>query len=87
MKVVDSRGSVTETLDRATLRTVQYPRGFAVHELAGLLARRVTEEFDEITETLRAGVPVTVVEGDPEGFRAELPGDAEFLEAVITSRQ
>ncbi|MGE2690804.1 IspD/TarI family cytidylyltransferase [Mycolicibacterium pulveris] len=86
VKAVDARGSVIATVDRSTLATAQYPRGFAVEQLAQLLVRGTTERFDEIEEAVRAGVPITVVAGDPDGFRATLPADAPFLEAVIASR-
>ncbi|WP_260994586.1 IspD/TarI family cytidylyltransferase [Mycobacterium deserti] len=83
VKVVDARGTVRGTLDRATLRAVQYPRGFAVDILTQLLAQRASDEFDELDETLRAGVPLTAVEGDAEALCADLPRDAQFVEAII----
>jgi 2-C-methyl-D-erythritol 4-phosphate cytidylyltransferase len=83
VKAVDAQGSVTGTLDRSTLRAVQYPRGFAVDQLAALLARRVSDDFDDLDEALRAGVPITVVEGDSHAFVAELPRDTPFVEAII----
>jgi 2-C-methyl-D-erythritol 4-phosphate cytidylyltransferase len=86
VKTIDARGSVTGTLDRSVLRAVQYPRGFAADRLAQLLSGSVSEEFDELDAVTRAGAPVTVVEGDADGFRAELPRDARFVEAIIASR-
>jgi len=83
VKVVDARGSVTGTLDRSTLRAVQYPRGFTVDQLSLLLARRSSEEFDEVDEALRAGTPITFVDGDSGAFEVELPRDAALVEAII----
>jgi 2-C-methyl-D-erythritol 4-phosphate cytidylyltransferase len=83
VKAVDARGSVTRTLDRATLTAVQYPRGFTVEQLSRLLARRISDEFDELDEAITAGVPITVVDGDPSAFVAELPRDTAFVEAII----
>jgi 2-C-methyl-D-erythritol 4-phosphate cytidylyltransferase len=85
VKSVDGRGSITATVDRSVLRAVQYPRGFSVDALTGLLARRTSDEFDEIALAIDSGVPVTFVDGDPHAFRAELPRDAEFIEAVLDS--
>jgi 2-C-methyl-D-erythritol 4-phosphate cytidylyltransferase len=65
---------------------VQYPRAFLVDHLAGLLAQHTSGEFDELLETLRAGLPITAVDGDVGALRAELPRDAEFVGAVIASR-
>lgn len=86
VKAVDMRGSVTATVDRSVLRAVQYPRGFTVSALSGLLAQNTSGEFDEIAVAIGADVPITFVDGDPDAFHAELPRDAEFIEAIIASR-
>lgn len=86
VKAVDRHGSITATVDRSVLRAVQYPRGFTVDALAGLLERGASADFDEIAVAIDAAVPVTFVDGDPDAFRAELPEDAEFVEAIIASR-
>ena len=87
VKAVDARGSVTETLDRSTLRAVQYPRGFTADQLSQLLAGRSSDEFDEVDESLRTDTPITFVDGDSDAFVVELPRDAAFVEAIITCRQ
>ncbi len=86
VKAVDGSGSVIATVDRSTLAAAQYPRGFAVDQLAALLSRPTSEHFDEVDEAVRAGLAVTVVAGDPDGFRAALPADAPFFEALIACR-
>ena len=68
------------------LRTVQYPRGFTIDELSRLLACRTSDEFDELDEALRAGIPITFVDGDADAFAAELPRDAAYVEAIIGCR-
>jgi 2-C-methyl-D-erythritol 4-phosphate cytidylyltransferase len=85
VKAVDARGSVTATLDRSTLRAVQYPRGFTAVHLSELLAQRASDEFDELDEALRNGSPVTYVDGDSAAFAVELPRDTSFVEAVIAA--
>jgi 2-C-methyl-D-erythritol 4-phosphate cytidylyltransferase len=85
VKAVDPQGSVAHTLDRSTLRAVQYPRGYPIEMLTRFLAVRASDHFDEVAETLRARLPVTTVEGDPVAFAAELPRDTRFVEAVIAS--
>jgi 2-C-methyl-D-erythritol 4-phosphate cytidylyltransferase len=87
VKAVDARGSVIGTLDRSLLRAVQYPRGFAADQLGRLLAGRASDEFDELEEAIRAGVPIAVVEGDPDAFVVELPSDAPLVEAIIAGRR
>ena len=86
VKAVDARGSVTGTLDRSTLRAVQYPRGFTVEELSRLLAGRTSDDFDELDECLHAGTPITLVDGDADAFVVELPRDTAFVEAIIACR-
>jgi 2-C-methyl-D-erythritol 4-phosphate cytidylyltransferase len=86
VKAVDASGSVTGTLDRSALRAVQYPRGFTADQLSQLLAGRSSDEFDELDEALRAGTPITLVDGDSYAFVVELPRDAAFVEAIIACR-
>lgn len=86
VKAVDVHGAVTASLDRSVLRAIQFPRGFAVDALARLLERSASEEFDEISSAVDSGMPVMFVDGDPAAFRAELPRDTEFVEAIISSR-
>jgi 2-C-methyl-D-erythritol 4-phosphate cytidylyltransferase len=86
VKAVDAWGSVTDTLDRSTLRAVQYPRGFAADQLSQLLAGRTSDDFDELDESLRTGTAITLVDGDSDAFAVELPRDAAFVEAILTCR-
>jgi 2-C-methyl-D-erythritol 4-phosphate cytidylyltransferase len=86
VKAVDTRGSVTDTLDRSTLRAVQYPRGFTAEQLSQLLDERTSDEFDELDEALRTGTPIVLVDGDADSFVVELPRDAAFVEAIIACR-
>jgi 2-C-methyl-D-erythritol 4-phosphate cytidylyltransferase len=86
VKAVDERGTVTGTLDRTTLRSVQYPRGFSAAHLSQLLAQCTSDEFDELEESLRDGAPITFVDGDADAFVVELPRDTAFVEAVIACR-
>ena len=86
VKAVDTRSAVTATIDRSTLRAVQYPRGFAAYQLLRLLDGRASDDFGELDEVLRIGAPLTVVEGDSDGFAIELPRDSAFVEAIIDCR-
>ena len=56
VKAVDVHGSVTATVDRSVLRAIQFPRGFAIDALAGLLAQRTSDDFDEIAVAIGAAV-------------------------------
>ena len=87
VKAVDANGAVTGTLDRSTLRTVQYPRGFAIDELNRLLDGHTSDNFDELDAALRTGTQITLVDGDADAFVVELPRDTDYVEAIIASRQ
>ena len=87
VKAVDSRGRVIGTVDRSTLATAQYPRGFTVDRLAQLVATRPAGVFDEVKEAIRTGLQITVVEGDPDAFVVDVPHDAHLVEAIIAARQ
>jgi 2-C-methyl-D-erythritol 4-phosphate cytidylyltransferase len=73
VKAVDERGAVVGTVDRSALRTVQYPRGYERAALAESIAGD-TESWPD--------VPFATVGGDADGFAAELPADADLLDAI-----
>jgi 2-C-methyl-D-erythritol 4-phosphate cytidylyltransferase len=85
VKSVDERGVVVATVDRATLLSVQYPRGFTASTLAELVAQGAAE--DELDAALAAARPVTTVDGHADAVRFTLPQDAALLEAIIVSRR
>jgi 2-C-methyl-D-erythritol 4-phosphate cytidylyltransferase len=86
VKAVDELGAVTATVDRSPLRAVQFPRGYSLDALSEMLAQQSSAEFDEVAAAIDVVGTTTVVDGDPDAFRAELPRDAEFVEAIIASR-
>lgn len=85
VKTVDESGSVLGTVDRATLRTVQYPRGFTAAALWQLISTSSASD-DEFDAALRAGLDVGVVDGDADAFQVEMPRDGALLDAVIACR-
>jgi 2-C-methyl-D-erythritol 4-phosphate cytidylyltransferase len=87
VKAVDALGTVRDTVDRHALRSVQYPRGFAVSALSELIGDAPAADFDELDAALRAGMSIVTVEGDDEASRLELPADATLLAATIADRR
>jgi 2-C-methyl-D-erythritol 4-phosphate cytidylyltransferase len=77
-KAVSDDGAVIGTVDRTELRTVQYPRGYEHATLCEL----IVGDADEFAAALSAGLPIAIVDGDPDGFAAELPADAELMDAI-----
>lgn len=86
VKVVDAQGTLTATLDRAPLRTVQYPRGYTAETLARLVDRRLPGPFDDLEAALADGVDVVLVDGDDTALRIVSPDDTDYLAALIEAR-
>lgn len=82
IKQVDAAGTVTATIDRATLRAVQTPQGFTrsalvrAHEIAGERDLAVT---DDAALLEAAGIPVLVVPGDDANVKITTPADLALL--------
>ena len=83
VKETDDEGAVVKTVDRQSLRTVQYPRGYRADALRALLALPGDDEF---AAAVAAGHPIEMVPGDPDAVTAALPADATLLEAILGSR-
>jgi 2-C-methyl-D-erythritol 4-phosphate cytidylyltransferase / 2-C-methyl-D-erythritol 2,4-cyclodiphosphate synthase len=85
VKSVGSDGRVTETLDRARLRSIQTPQAFdyavllAAHRKAQAAAR--TDFTDDSALAEWAGMSVTVFEGDPDNIKLTTTDDFVRAEA------
>ncbi|MGQ4616956.1 2-C-methyl-D-erythritol 4-phosphate cytidylyltransferase [Nocardia sp. R7R-8] len=83
IKSVDAAGAVTGTPDRAWLRAIQTPQGFA----ADLLRRAYVPEGIQATDDAglveRLGVAVHTIPGDPLAFKITTPLDLRLAGAVL----
>jgi 2-C-methyl-D-erythritol 4-phosphate cytidylyltransferase len=86
VKAVDAAGAVTETVDRTLLRSSQFPRGFQRHWLTTILGNSDDDDFDELILARRAGVQITVIDGDPDAFALDIPRDLELADAIYACR-
>ena len=87
VKTVDDSGSVLATVDRSTLRTVQYPRGFRASALWDLVSGpSVADGGDEFARAMCTSLDIGTVDGDANAFQVELPRDAPLLQAIIACR-
>jgi 2-C-methyl-D-erythritol 4-phosphate cytidylyltransferase len=86
IKTVDSSGTVTETVDRASLRSVQFPRGFRREQLTTIIEGVDADDFDELVLARRKGLHVTIIEGDPDAFALDIPRDVGLADAIYTCR-
>ncbi len=85
IKVVDARGVVTATPDRAGLRAAQTPQGFprAVLEAAHAAATGAVTDDSALVEAL--GHDVVVVDGDPLAFKITTRADLDHAARLLRS--
>ena len=82
IKTVDARGVITGTPDRAALRAVQTPQGFAADLLRAAYASDLQATDDAALVEL-CGHDVVVVEGDPLAFKITTTDDLERARALV----
>lgn len=85
VKAVDDAGVVTGTPDRAHLRAIQTPQGFAADLLRDAYATEVGAT-DDAGLAERLGVAVRTVAGDPLAFKITTPLDLRLAEALCADR-
>jgi 2-C-methyl-D-erythritol 4-phosphate cytidylyltransferase len=85
VKTVDAEGVITGTPDRASLRAVQTPQGFARELLVAAYRSGLTATDDAALVEL-GGHHVVVVEGDPLAFKVTTRDDLEHAERVLAQR-
>jgi 2-C-methyl-D-erythritol 4-phosphate cytidylyltransferase/2-C-methyl-D-erythritol 2,4-cyclodiphosphate synthase len=86
VKSIDTHGMVDKTLDRASLRTIQTPQGFAFKPLLEAHRRAAKEGRDDFTDDAAlaewAGMKVAVFEGEPGNIKITTPDDFARAEAA-----
>ncbi|MBI3448508.1 MAG: 2-C-methyl-D-erythritol 4-phosphate cytidylyltransferase [Acidobacteria bacterium] len=86
VKEVSVAGRVERTLDRSSLRLIQTPQGFRAEWLRRAYAvarRRRLDASDDASLVEAAGMPVTVVDGDPQTFKVTTRADVVRLRAFM----
>ncbi|MCW2777481.1 MAG: 2-C-methyl-D-erythritol 4-phosphate cytidylyltransferase [Frankiales bacterium] len=77
---------VVRTVDRASLRAVQTPQGFARGVLERAHAEVRTAVTDDASMVEALGLPVMTVPGHEEAFKVTRPLDLLLAEAVLSAR-
>ena len=85
VKTVDADDVITGTPDRASLRAVQTPQGFA-REVLVAAYRGTIQATDDAALVELGGHHVVVVEGDPLAFKVTTRDDLEHAERVLAQR-
>jgi 2-C-methyl-D-erythritol 4-phosphate cytidylyltransferase len=84
IKAVDANGVVLGTPERAGLRAVQTPQGFATDLLLRAYQHADTAEFtDDASLVEHVGGQVQVVDGDPLAFKITTRLDLLLAEAIV----
>ncbi|MGY1894144.1 2-C-methyl-D-erythritol 4-phosphate cytidylyltransferase [Nocardia gipuzkoensis] len=83
IKSVDTAGVVTGTPDRAQLRAIQTPQGFAAELLRSAYAAEGVQATDDAGLVERLGVEVHTIPGDPLAFKITTPLDLRLADAVL----
>ncbi len=85
VKAVDANGVVLGTPERAGLRSVQTPQGFATQTLIRAYERAGSNGFtDDASLVENLGGQVQTVEGDPLAFKITTPLDLRLACTVLT---
>jgi 2-C-methyl-D-erythritol 4-phosphate cytidylyltransferase/2-C-methyl-D-erythritol 2,4-cyclodiphosphate synthase len=83
IKQLDWTGAVERTVDRSQLVAVQTPQGFPREGLLGAYAVAAEDFTDDAAVFAAAGLPVTVVDGDPLAFKITTPWDLRRAESIL----
>lgn len=84
IKAVDANGVVLGTPERAGLRAVQTPQGFATELLVRAYRGAGTADFtDDASLVEHVGGQVQVVDGDPLAFKITTPLDLLLAQAIV----
>ncbi|MGA7054053.1 MAG: 2-C-methyl-D-erythritol 4-phosphate cytidylyltransferase [Mycobacterium sp.] len=84
VKVVDANGAVLGTPERAGLRAVQTPQGFATALLLRAYQQAGTADFtDDASLVEHIGGQVQVVDGDPLAFKITTRLDLLLAQAIV----
>ncbi|MEU7630695.1 2-C-methyl-D-erythritol 4-phosphate cytidylyltransferase [Nocardia sp. NPDC049220] len=83
IKAVDPTGTVTGTPDRAQLRAIQTPQGFAAELLRSAYAAEGVQATDDAGLVERFGVQVRTIPGDPMAFKITTRLDLVLANAVL----
>lgn len=87
IKEVDAAGVVVTTVDRAALRAVQTPQGFAEPVLRAAHAAGFESATDDAALVELLGEKVHTVPGHPYALKITMPFDLDIAEAILDQRE
>ncbi len=90
LKVVDEKGLVTGTVDRATTFRVQTPQVFKADLIKGALTKAMDKNLpltDDCSAMEMMGVKAAAVPGDEDNIKLTTPRDMILAEAILRARE
>lgn len=83
---IDHSGYAAGTLDRSSLRAMQTPQVFRVHEIMELFDAVEGIPTDEVSVAMAAGKKVSLVEHSEPNLKVTWPQDVVMAEALLLAR-
>ena len=90
LKIVDEKGFVTGTVDRASTFRVQTPQVFKADFIKGALTRAMEKNLpltDDCSAMEMMGVKTMTVPGDEDNIKLTTPRDMLIAEAIVRARE
>ena len=90
LKIVDAKGFVAGTVDRASTFRVQTPQVFKAEFIKGALTKAMEKELpltDDCSAVEMMGVKTVTVPGDEDNIKLTTPRDMILAEAILTARE
>lgn len=90
LKVVDEKGYVAGTVDRATTYRVQTPQIFKTDFIKGALTKAMEKNLpltDDCSAMEMMGVKIMTVPGDEDNIKLTTPRDMILAEAILKARE
>lgn len=90
LKIVDEKGFVTGTVDRASTFRVQTPQVFKAEFIKGALTKAMEKELpltDDCSAVEMMGVKTVTVPGDEDNIKLTTPRDMILAEAILKARE
>ena len=90
LKIVDAKGFVAGTVDRASTFRVQTPQVFKAEFIKGALTKAMEKELpltDDCSAVEMMGVKTVTVPGDEDNIKLTTPRDMILAEAILKARE
>ncbi len=88
LKQTDSKGRITETIDRSTIWLAQTPQTFSYNLIKEAHEKAIEESYtgtDDASLVERLGKPVQIIQGSRNNIKITTPEDLPLAEAILSN--